>query len=145
MERSSFTVADIMRRRPVCVAPEATLRDLVGLLVRRGISGCPVVDADGTAVGTVSTTDLLWLSDSLVPLSPKSPQWQDRARTILDGQTVRDIMTPDVFGVRPEEGLEALSLFFSKTGLHRALVLDDGDLVGVVSISDLLEWIAWHG
>lgn len=136
------TVADLMRRGVVAVTPDASIRELIQILVGNGIDGCPVMERGGKVVGTVSTTDLLWLSDRLVPATPDSPEWNDRARDVLDEKSVRDVMTPDVFGIPPDAGLEELSRFFSRTGLHRALVLEEGELVGIVSISDLLGLVA---
>jgi len=51
-------------------------------------------------------------------------------------------MTPDVFGVEPGSSLAQLAAFFSRTGLGRAVVLEHGKLVGIVSVIDLLGWIA---
>jgi CBS domain-containing protein len=136
------TVADLMRKSVVSVRPDASVREVIGLLVRHGISGCPVMEEGGGVIGTVSVTDLLWLSDQLVPVAPGSSEWKGKARSILDGRTAGDIMTPDVFGIEPGESLAELSRFFSRTGLHRALVMEAGELVGIVSISDLLDLIA---
>jgi CBS domain-containing protein len=135
------TVADLMRRNPVTVAADATLREVIRLLLHHGIRGCPVTERGGKLVGTVSVTDLLWLSEELVPVAPDSPRWSARARAALDERTVRDIMTPDAFGIGADRDVAELSAFFSKTGLHRALVLEEGELVGIVSISDLLELV----
>ncbi len=132
---------DLMNKA-VVVAPDTSVRDLIRLLSQHRINGCPVLDAAGRVLGTVSTTDLLWLSDQLIPLDPDSPEWEGRARELLDERSVREIMTPDAFGLGPDEGLDALSRFFARTGLHRALVLEEGRMVGVVSISDLLALIA---
>ena len=38
--------------------------------------------------------------------------------------------------------LETLCRFFQRTGVHRALVMDRGVLVGVVSLTDLLALLA---
>lgn len=135
------TVADVMRRQVVSTPPDASVRELVDLLVRHGISGC-VVQEEGRLLGTVSTTDLLWLMDRLIPPDPGSPEWVSDAREVLDRRRVRDIMTPDVFGVEADRSLEELSRFFSRTGLHRAPVLEQGELVGIVSVSDMLALLA---
>jgi CBS-domain-containing membrane protein len=132
------TVAELMRRDVVTVAPTATIRELVHLLRENCISGVPVIEAGRRVVGTVSVSDLMWLSDWLA-----GEATDDRAEAVrhLDGKLVRDVMTPDVFGVEPDASLEDLAGFFSRTGLGRAVVLDRGDLVGIVSVIDLLSLI----
>lgn len=52
-------VRDIMQREVVTVGPEDSVRDLVKLLISRGITGVPVVEEDGRTVGVVSATDVL--------------------------------------------------------------------------------------
>jgi CBS-domain-containing membrane protein len=130
------TVADLMHTDVVTLSPAASIRELATLLYRHRISGVPVVDDDGTVVGTASVTDLIWLSDLIAP-DRSDPEARVRRRE-LDERTVRDIMTPDVFGVGPDATVGELGRFFIRTGLHRALVLDGGRLVGIASVTDLL-------
>lgn len=61
---------------------------------------------------------------------------------MLDERTVRDIMTPDVFGVGPQATLAELGQFFRRNELHRASVLDGGRWVGIFSVTDLLGLVA---
>jgi CBS domain-containing protein len=41
------------------VTPDASYREIVDVLIDRGVSAVPVVDADGIVVGVVSEADLL--------------------------------------------------------------------------------------
>lgn len=63
---------------------------------------------------------------SLVP-----PAW-------LDDHTVGDIMSRTRHAVRPKTSLDDLARLFLRTGIHRALVMDDGGLVGIVTTFDVL-------
>lgn len=130
------TVAALMHTDVVTVSPAASIRELATLLHRHRISGVPVLDDDGTVVGTASVTDLMWLSELIAP-ARTDPEARARRRE-LDERTVRDIMTPDVFGVGPDATVGELARFFTRTGLHRALVMDGGRLVGIASVTDLL-------
>ena len=131
------TAADIMRQPVVTVSPTASLRELVSLLRRAGVSGVPVVDMHRTVVGTVSVTDLLWLSDRLAGAEEDSGDAGQAARS-LDQTIVRDVMTPDVFGVEPHASLVEIGAFFARTGLGRAVVLDGGKLPAQGPNDDLL-------
>lgn len=55
---AATTVADRMTREVVTVRYDETIRRAARLMDRHGISHLPVVDADGRAVGIVSSTDL---------------------------------------------------------------------------------------
>ena len=142
-ERQVRTVADLMSRDVVTVSPDASLRAFARLLHLNRISGAPVVDEAGRVVGMASVSDLAWLSDLIAGEGPGSgapggtPDW--------DTRTVHEIMTPDVFGVGPDADLAQLGRFFGRTGLHRALVMEDRQLVGIVSVVDLLGWVANGG
>src|SRR4029079_18434500 len=52
-------VSAIMTTDVICVQPDVSIESVTRLLLERGISGVPVVDADGVPVGLVSKTDLL--------------------------------------------------------------------------------------
>lgn len=60
----------------------------------------------------------------------------------VNERTVRQVMTDDVFGVAPEATLAELAAFFARSGLGRAIVQKDGELLGIVSVTDLLELMA---
>ncbi len=130
------TVRDLMQRTVVSISPSASIRELARLLRARGVSGVPVVADDGLVVGTVSVTDLTWLSDWFMP-DDSGGRTRTRVADTLDERTVGEVMTPDVFGVAPDASLNDLAKFFARTGLHRAVVLEGGRLAGIVSITDL--------
>jgi arabinose-5-phosphate isomerase len=52
-------MSEVMTRRPVTVAPEATLADVIDLLAERKISEVPVVDASGRPLGLIDITDVI--------------------------------------------------------------------------------------
>jgi CBS domain-containing protein len=130
----SATIAELMKTDVVTISPDASVHELVRVLRDEGIGGMPVVDEDGTVVGMVSSTDVLWLAvaadddDTRAFLSPDD----------LTRRKVRDIMTPDVFGVSPDASASDLRRFFARTGVQRALVLDGRKIVGIVVLSDVL-------
>lgn len=167
MKLSHQTVGEVMQAEVTTVGQDASVRDLARLLSREGISGVPVVDADGDVVGVVSATDVLALAarepatgsarparsgptatdrplegyyeDAGGPhpdagplvLSLVPPAW-------LDDRKVGDIMSRTRHAVRPKTSLDDLARLFLRTGIHRALVMDDGGLVGIVTTFDVL-------
>ena len=50
--------ADVMTTGVITVSPEASVQELARLLADHGISGAPVVDADGKLVGILSLADV---------------------------------------------------------------------------------------
>ncbi len=116
------TVRDIMHSEVLSVVPEMTVRELIHLLLEERISGAPVLGPNGKVLGVVSSTDVLRLAAS---------------GTAPDAR-VSEIMTPVAFAVHPDESLSDLARFFRRGRVHRALVMEDNMLVGVVTPFDVL-------
>jgi CBS domain-containing protein len=50
---------DVMTRRIISVAPDASIREAARLMLKKGISGLPVVDEAGRLVGIITDGDFL--------------------------------------------------------------------------------------
>lgn len=160
-------VADIMRTELVTTSPETTLEEFLELAEREGISGAPVVDEAGRAVGVVSLTDVVRAlrPDAARELvtepgagAPKGEgageSGDGRARRRLgdrpgvlsggseEARTVGDAMTSSVFSVRPEARLADAASFLADAEIHRALVLRNDRPIGLVTTFDLLRAMA---
>jgi len=137
--------SDVMTRRIVSVAPEATVLEAVGLMLQNHISGLPVIDATGNLVGVVTEGDLLrrdelgtergrpWWLKLLV-----SPARQAVDFTRTHGRHVRDVMTRDVISVADSAPLEAVVATMEKARIKRMPVTRDEHVIGVISRADLL-------
>ncbi len=55
------TIREIMTSEPITVRTDHSVQGALELLIEHGISGLPVVDRNGVAVGVVSEKDLLKL------------------------------------------------------------------------------------
>ena len=55
---SKMTVADVMRKNPVCVSPEDSVLDVVLMGQEKGIGAFPVVDQRGFLVGIATETEI---------------------------------------------------------------------------------------
>ncbi|HLL85553.1 MAG TPA: CBS domain-containing protein, partial [Longimicrobium sp.] len=113
---------DIMQSEVLAVVPEMTVRELIHLLLEERISGAPVLGPTGKVLGVVSSTDVLRMTASGTPPNAR----------------VAEIMTPVAFSVDPDESLSDLARFFRRGRVHRALVMEDGVLIGVVTPFDVL-------
>lgn len=60
----------------------------------------------------------------------------------MDDLTVSDLMTPVTFSVPMSATLRELAEFLVRGRIHRAVVLDDGRLQGIVSTMDVLRAVA---
>lgn len=126
------TVADIMTRHVMTLAPDADLADAAWGLTVKGISGAPVRDGEGHVLGLVSKSDLV---------DPQRMKSGERSAPTK----VEDVMTPAVFAVRTTDSIRETARRMVDTGSHRMLVVDpDGHLAGIVTTMDVLKALV-HG
>jgi CBS domain-containing protein len=149
----SLTAADIMQRDLVTVSPELPLLDAHQLFVSEEIHGAPVIDDSKAVRGVVSSADLLrvvaeeygsggiaidYLRDLVEFSGPDRaamPEaFQDRLRELCVG----DAMTYDVIQVSPDATLPEVAETLCDNRVHRVLVMDEDQLVGIVSTMDLV-------
>lgn len=140
-------VEEIMTRDVITVAPETTIHRAAGLLADHGISGVPVVDDRGAVVGILSEGDLIVRQRP----RPRPSRWrlffQDGERLAREyqkavGTTVAEVMTRTVIDVRPDAPIETAAALLDQHRIRRLPVMDDGQLVGVVSRGDLVKTLA---
>ena len=143
-------VREVMSTDLEVIAPEASYKDAVEAMLRRDVSGLPVVDGDHTLMGIVTEADLIrrqgWAHRrrhralSLVShlLAGVDPYIVRRT----EGLTVGDIMTTPVTTASPDDDLGQVARLMLDRGVKRVPVLAEGRLVGLVSRSDLLRSLA---
>jgi osmotically-inducible protein OsmY/CBS domain-containing protein len=157
-----ITAGDLMQREVVTIAPGARVRELAELLSHHQIGGVPVVDAAGAVVGVVSANDVVRMTArhaemplpaaGAAALGPERSEYFASIRATpqllrqlsgagVDGHRVADIMTPATFSVREEATLRQVAGFLLQAGIHRALVMRDGKLRGIVSTMDVLRGV----
>jgi len=71
---SKIKVQDIMTKTPVTVPQNFTVEETAELLMRKKISGCPVLDDDGLVIGVITRDDLFKVLIMLSGLGKKGIQ-----------------------------------------------------------------------
>ena len=108
----------------VTITPDASVRDLIALLARHNI-GAAVVSGDGTSVaGIVSERDVVRRLDG---------------NDGILGASVADIMTTNVRTCESSSSLDEVRAVMTEGRFRHLPVVDDGVLVGVVSIGDIVK------
>jgi nucleotide-binding universal stress UspA family protein/predicted transcriptional regulator len=132
-------VGDVMTRDVMAVGKDEPLLVALRKLVRRGASGAPVLNADGTVVGVVSQRDLLdWqerVVDALTRASAPTPSEYARR---LRAERVSAVMSSPPATIAESATLGAALAIMRQAGVHRLPVISDGRLVGIVTGSDVL-------
>lgn len=141
---------DLMTRDVAAVAPETPLRNVARLLLDRGISAVPVIDATGAPIGVVSEGDLIGRSDSerlarrdwwlAIAAGAEGPELL--ARADAEKLRARDVMTAPVVSVSETTEAAEIAHLLSAYRIKRVPVLRDGRITGIVSRADLLRALA---
>jgi CBS domain-containing protein len=121
-------IRDVVAAKPdhkvVMITPDATVRELVALLAEHNV-GALVVSADGASVdGIVSERDVV----RRLHLDPE----------VLTS-AVEQIMTSDVHTCESSQSLDDLMNAMTQRRIRHVPVVDDGVLVGIVSIGDVVK------
>lgn len=127
-------VADIMQTNLETIGADDTVANAVEILADKHISGLPVVSTRGQLIGVISTTDVLQLL--------AEAQDPERRGEILEGTPVREIMTAKPVTVGPDEDIREAARQMLYGEIHRLFVEFDGNLVGVLTQSDIVGAVA---
>lgn len=138
----SATVRDVMRMQMVTVVPEMTVRELAHVLLDAGIRSAPVLDAAGKIVGVASQSDIIAPRAGWPRADGMDGARADRVSPScacgLAELRVRDVMGPVGPTVSPDEPLPRLVRRFVRERVQRALVVENGMLLGIVTPIDVL-------
>lgn len=130
---------DFMTKKLIVFKPEIPLQDAIHILLKRKISGAPVVDGNNRLIGILSEGDCL--KEVVRGKYNNSPEVMG---------LVQDYMTSDPVTVSPNENIFDIAKLFLKLRLRRFPVLENGKLVGQISQRDVMAAIqdlkneTWH-
>ena len=126
---------DLMRRDVSTVRDDSSVSDLVDLLVREHIHGCPVIDAEGTLVGVVTQQDVFF---SGVPSCRK----EKSAKTGSDEMKVCEVMTSPAVAADEQTEMASLCRMMYRLRIHRVPIVKDGKVTGIISSLDIVGQLA---
>jgi CBS domain-containing protein len=137
-----------MTTNVVTVGPEASVRDVAGILLAHHISAVPVVAHSGELLGIVSEGDLMRRAEAetktrrqwwLELLASNAISAADFVR--LHSNKITDVMTPKVVTAAPDTSLAEVAALLERHGIKRVPIVKDGNVVGIVSRANLVQ--AW--
>jgi acetoin utilization protein AcuB len=128
-------VSNIMTPNPLTVTPRNAIRTAVNLMREGGFRRLPVVDR-GRLVGIITDRDLRRAANS--PFVVRE-QWYDNF--ILDHIEVGSCMTPNPVTIGPAEPVAEAARLMRNHKIGGLPVVSEGQLVGIVTETDLLDFL----
>ena len=123
-----LTARDLMATTLLTFHPKDTLFSAMQSLLKRGVSGAPVIDGDAMLVGVLSELDCLRMLASDEFYSEEQEE----------GALVEQFMTIGGRVISPDLGIYGISHYFLTDAIRRLPVVENGRLVGQVSRRDVL-------
>jgi tRNA nucleotidyltransferase (CCA-adding enzyme) len=120
------TVGQIMSHGVHTLSPDATVDEAAEEMLRYGFEGFPVAGGDGAILGILSRREI------------------DRAQRLrLGDMPVSHYMTKGDIHVTPADSVERLQQMMTRYGVGQVPVVSDGEVIGVVTRTDLIKlWAA---
>lgn len=124
---------DVMVTPVMTVSPSMSIDELEGVLTAEGIGALPVQSASGKIIGIVSKTDILKAAGL-----QKSGKFSEIFASV---PVVSDIMNYEVAHVASDASVRAVAEIMIDQHIHHVLVMDNREIVGIISSFDLLDLV----
>ena len=140
---------DVMTRKVISVASDASAMQAGALMLKHQISGLPVVDSSGILLGIISEGDFLRRAE--LGTQRRRPRWLafliSPGRLASEyvhacGRKVKEIMTPNPYTVTESTPVTEVVQLMERHRIKRVPVVCGRRLVGIVSRADLLRALA---
>jgi CBS domain-containing protein len=118
------TVLDAKKKPVISIGPEATVREALALFVEHNIGSLPVIDASGKLIGIFTERDVLY--------------GDHRESGQFHARLIKGVMTPSPFTCSSDDGVHEVMGKMSRQQVGQLPVVDHGELIGLVSVGDLI-------
>ena len=137
-----MNIAQLMTTDVVTVRPDTSLKDVAALLSTHGISGLPVVE-DGQVLGVVSEADIVFKERGPARaaegvFAKLRARKRDELTAKLDARTAGEAMTRPAVTISPRRRVAEAARIMLDRAINRLPVVDDGELIGIVTRADLV-------
>ena len=117
-------VSDVMTTEVESVQLSSTLEEAASIMKVENVGAVPVVDEDDSLVGILTDRDIV-------------------VRCVAEGKNpaetnVEDVLSHELETIEPDVDVEEAALFMAERQIRRLPVCENGELVGMVSIGDLV-------
>jgi CBS domain-containing protein len=121
-------ITNLVREDVVTVYLDDSLLDVAEVLRRERVGSAVVLDAHGEPLGMVTDRDFVVYGQEFVES--------------LDGTSVNEILSLGVVSVPPDATVTELTERMREESVRRVPVVEDGELLGIVTLDDVVVHLA---
>ncbi|NAY90433.1 CBS domain-containing protein [Muricauda sp. JGD-17] len=134
--KKSIPISEIMTKNVITLSLGDDLVTAEERFKKNRIRHIPVVE-DKHVVGMLSYTDLLRISFA----DAVGPNGESIEDGVYDMFTLSQVMVHDVVSVTPQTTIKDVAKFLSQREFHALPVIDNDELVGIVTTTDLINYL----
>ena len=146
-----LTAKDIMTEEVVTIDADASVEEAAEILSNNNISGLPVVD-EGELVGILTENDLIIKDKKLhfpdyinvlggIIYLESHKKFAEEFKKFI-AVNVKELMTEEVVTISPDTTVEDIATLMIEEGVNRIPVVDNEEIVGIVTRADLVRDLA---
>jgi acetoin utilization protein AcuB len=128
--KMSATIRSCMTQEVLTVGPQENLPTIEKILDLSDFHHIPVVNPNGKVLGMITPGDI------------KRKQVEMRYQQEQENPCAKDIMNLHVVAAHPEDTLSSALQLMTTFGVHSLPVVDKGQLVGIITSSDIKRALA---
>lgn len=143
-------ISEIMKKDVYTVSDEATIKEVLQMLVESKTSGLPIVNAKQQVVGFISDGDIMKFiakqNPRIIDMTSFITVWYDtesfekKLHDLME-LSVMELATTKLVSVDTDYDIDEVAKVLGEKKIKKVPVLEDGKLAGVVSRSDILRYI----
>lgn len=134
----SDAVSTVMTRSVVVANESHNFSSVLELFSQHVMHHLPIVDSNNKLVGIVSSNDLI-----KVFLDPKYKNVSLNSEEANKVVHIADIMTKNPVTIGPNNTIKDASKIFAEQGFRVLPVVENGEIVGILSVKDIIYSIAY--
>ena len=143
---------DVMVRDVITIGPRDSVAHAANLIAQNDVSALPVIDDHGRLVGLISEGDLMnreeigteihhpWWIEAVTPGATLAAEFAKS-----HGKRVEEVMSENVITATEDTSLADIAALLERNRIKRIPILRNGELVGIVSRSNLVQALASNG
>ena len=143
---------DVMVRDVITIGPRDSVAHAAKLIAQNDVSALPVIDGHGRLVGLISEGDLMnreeigteihhpWWIEAVTPGATLAAEFAKS-----HGKRVEEIMSENVITATEDTSLADIAALLERNRIKRVPIVQHGELVGIVSRSNLVQALASNG
>ena len=143
-------ISEIMKTDVYTVSDEATIKEVLQMLVESKTSGLPIVNAKNQVVGFISDGDIMKFiakqNPRIIDMTSFITVWYDtesfekKLHDLME-LSVMELATTKLISVDTDYDIDEVAKVLGEKKNKKVPVLEDGKLAGVISRSDILRYI----